>query len=73
MQNSKLWWIIDELLIINLLLFFNRDAFAEFDPEIVSKYSEKKMNLICNDYGIELSRVRGVVDNANRILEVILF
>lgn len=47
-----------------------RDAFAEFDPEIVSKYSEKKMTAICNDYGIELSQVRGVVDNANRIMEI---
>ncbi|KAI5650321.1 hypothetical protein M9H77_36326 [Catharanthus roseus] len=47
-----------------------RDAFADFDPEIVSKYSEKKMTTICNDYGIELSQVRGVVDNANRILEI---
>ncbi|KAL3833834.1 hypothetical protein ACJIZ3_008570 [Penstemon smallii] len=47
-----------------------RDAFSGFDAEIVSKYSEKKMSSISNDYGIELSQVRGVVDNSKRILEM---
>lgn len=47
-----------------------RDAFADFDAETVSKYTEKKIVSISADYGIELSLVRGVVDNANRILEI---
>ncbi|CAI9090711.1 OLC1v1025538C2 [Oldenlandia corymbosa var. corymbosa] len=48
-----------------------RDAFSGFDPEIVAKFNEKKMVSICTDYGIDMSQVRGAVDNANRILEVI--
>ncbi|CAK9154826.1 unnamed protein product [Ilex paraguariensis] len=47
-----------------------RDAFSEFEAEIVSKFSEKKITSISADYGIDLSQVRGVVDNSNRILEV---
>lgn len=47
-----------------------RDAFSRFDAEIVSRFSEKKMNGISGEYGIELSLVRGVVDNSKRILEV---
>lgn len=55
---------------VEFFLFF-REAFSGFDPEIVAKFSEKKINSICTDYGIEMSQVRGAVDNANRILEVI--
>ncbi|KAM7500425.1 hypothetical protein LguiA_024839 [Lonicera macranthoides] len=47
-----------------------RDAFSGFDAEIVSKFSEKKINSISSDYGIGLSQVRGIVDNSNRILEI---
>ncbi|XP_016447091.1 uncharacterized protein LOC107772117 [Nicotiana tabacum] len=47
-----------------------RDAFSGFDPEIVAKYNEKKINSTSADYGIELSQVRGVVDNSKRILEI---
>lgn len=47
-----------------------RDAFSGFDAEIVANFTEKKITSICTDYGIELSQVRGAVDNANRILEI---
>ncbi|GFZ01029.1 DNA glycosylase superfamily protein [Actinidia rufa] len=47
-----------------------REAFSGFDAETVSKFSEKKISSINADYGIELSQIRGVVDNANRILEI---
>lgn len=47
-----------------------RDAFADFDAETISKYSEKKIVSISVDYGIELSLVRGIVDNSNRIIEI---
>ncbi|CAN4078536.1 unnamed protein product [Withania somnifera] len=47
-----------------------RDAFSGFDPEIVSKYNEKKITSTSFEYGIELSQVRGAVDNSNRILEI---
>ncbi|KAI3455763.1 hypothetical protein Pfo_012426 [Paulownia fortunei] len=47
-----------------------RDAFSRFDAEIVSKFSEKKMTWISAEYCIELSLVRGVVDNSKRILEM---
>ncbi|EXB83232.1 Putative Glutamine amidotransferase [Morus notabilis] len=47
-----------------------RNAFSGFDAEAVSKYNEKKITSIGADYGIELSLIRGAVDNANRILEI---
>lgn len=47
-----------------------RNAFSGFDAEAVSKYNEKKITSIGADYGVELSLIRGAVDNANRILEV---
>lgn len=47
-----------------------RDAFADFDAETISKYTEKKIVSVGADYGIELSLVRGVVDNATKILEI---
>ncbi|XP_016511845.1 uncharacterized protein LOC107828930 [Nicotiana tabacum] len=47
-----------------------RDAFSGFDPEFVSKYNEKKITSTSAEYGIELSQVRGAVDNSNRILEI---
>lgn len=48
----------------------NRSAFSEFDAEIVANLTEKQMISISSEYGIDISRVRRVVDNANRILEV---
>ncbi|KAK4347697.1 hypothetical protein RND71_034036 [Anisodus tanguticus] len=47
-----------------------RDAFLGFDPEIISKYNEKKITSTSAEYGIELSQIRGAVDNSNRILEI---
>ncbi|XWS27645.1 hypothetical protein CRYUN_Cryun26dG0136400 [Craigia yunnanensis] len=47
-----------------------RDAFSGFDAEIVANFTDKQMTTISSHYGIEISRVRGVVDNSNRILEV---
>ncbi|XP_073115618.1 uncharacterized protein [Elaeis guineensis] len=47
-----------------------RKAFAEFDAEVVAKFTEREMTSISTKYGLDLGRVRGTVDNANRILEV---
>ncbi|PWA46972.1 DNA glycosylase [Artemisia annua] len=47
-----------------------REAFSGFDAEIVSKYSEKKITSISSEYGIEVSLVRGVVDNSKSIIEI---
>ncbi|XP_062094706.1 uncharacterized protein LOC133800695 [Humulus lupulus] len=47
-----------------------REAFSGFDAEVVAKYSEKKIKSINTEYNIELSLIRGVVDNAGRILEI---
>ncbi|KAJ7004446.1 uncharacterized protein [Populus alba] len=47
-----------------------REAFSGFDAEIVSKFTEKKITSISAEYGLDISQVRGVVDNSNRILEV---
>ncbi|XP_018824527.2 uncharacterized protein LOC108993927 [Juglans regia] len=47
-----------------------RDAFSGFDAEIISRLTEKKIMSISADYGINLSQVRGVVDNSNCILEI---
>ncbi|KAI4333247.1 hypothetical protein L6164_018081 [Bauhinia variegata] len=47
-----------------------RTAFSEFEAEIVANLTDKQMMSISSEYGIDISRVRGVVDNANRILEI---
>ncbi|KAJ1442448.1 Methyladenine glycosylase [Sesbania bispinosa] len=47
-----------------------RTAFSEFDAETVANLTDKQMMSISLEYGIDISRVRGVVDNANRILEI---
>ncbi|KAI3965983.1 hypothetical protein MKX01_010940 [Papaver californicum] len=47
-----------------------RDAFSGFDPEIVANLNERQITSLSTEYGIELSRVRGAVDNSNRILEI---
>ncbi|KAK7323973.1 hypothetical protein VNO77_27477 [Canavalia gladiata] len=47
-----------------------RAAFSEFDAETVANLTDKQMISISSEYGIDISRVRGVVDNANQILEI---
>jgi hypothetical protein len=47
-----------------------RTAFSEFNPATLANLTDKQMMSISLEYGIDISRVRGVVDNANRILEV---
>ncbi|WJX67256.1 DNA-3-methyladenine glycosylase I [Trifolium repens] len=47
-----------------------RAAFSEFDAEIVANLTDKQMISISSEYGIDISKVRGVVDNANQILQV---
>jgi len=47
-----------------------RTAFSEFDAATLANMTDKQMVSISLEYGIDISRVRGVVDNANRILEV---
>lgn len=47
-----------------------REAFSEFDPSMVAKFSEHKTVSIAANYGLDISQVRAVVDNAIRILEV---
>ncbi|XP_050225469.1 uncharacterized protein LOC126674958 [Mercurialis annua] len=47
-----------------------REAFSDFDAEIVAKFTEKKIISISGQYGMDISQVRGVVDNSNRILQV---
>ncbi|XP_062161333.1 uncharacterized protein LOC133868449 [Alnus glutinosa] len=47
-----------------------RDAFSGFDAEIVAKFIEKEITSVSAKYGIDLSQVRGVVDNSNRILQI---
>ncbi|XP_004517238.2 uncharacterized protein [Cicer arietinum] len=47
-----------------------RAAFSEFDAEKVANLTDKQMISISSEYGIDISKVRGVVDNANQILQV---
>ncbi|KAI9161219.1 hypothetical protein LWI28_015533 [Acer negundo] len=47
-----------------------RDAFSGFDAEIVASLTDKQMMSISTQYDVDISRVRGVVDNSNRILEI---
>ncbi|CAL0335129.1 unnamed protein product [Lupinus luteus] len=47
-----------------------RSAFSEFDANIVANLTDKQLISISSEYGIDISKVRGVVDNANKILEV---
>jgi len=49
---------------------FYRTAFSEFNAATLANLTDKQMLSISLEYGIDISRVRGVVDNANRILEV---
>ncbi|KVH87996.1 uncharacterized protein LOC112502726 [Cynara cardunculus var. scolymus] len=47
-----------------------REAFSEFEAEIVSKFTDKKITSISSCYGIEVGLIRGVVDNSNCILQI---
>ncbi|KAK1557012.1 hypothetical protein Q3G72_016169 [Acer saccharum] len=47
-----------------------REAFSEFDPQVIAQFNEKKITSITTEYGLDISQVRGVVDNSIRILEV---
>ncbi|GAV64889.1 Adenine_glyco domain-containing protein [Cephalotus follicularis] len=47
-----------------------RNAFSEFDAETIANFSDKHMVSISTQYGIDISTVRGVADNSNRILEI---
>ncbi|PON41791.1 Methyladenine glycosylase [Trema orientale] len=47
-----------------------RNAFSGFDADTIASFTDKQMVSISTDYGIDISRVRGVVDNSNRILEI---
>ncbi|KAK1282859.1 hypothetical protein QJS10_CPB22g00258 [Acorus calamus] len=47
-----------------------RIAFSGFDPEIVSRFSERQIASVSTQYRIDLGKVRGIVDNADRILHV---
>ncbi|KAF3448816.1 hypothetical protein FNV43_RR09529 [Rhamnella rubrinervis] len=47
-----------------------RNAFAGFDAETVANFTDKQMLTISSLYGIDMSRIRGIVDNSIRILEV---
>ena len=42
----------------------------EFEAEAVAKFSEKEINAISIEYKVDISKVRGVVENATKILEV---
>lgn len=47
-----------------------RNAFSGFDAETVANLTDKQIMSISSDYGVDISRVRGVVDNSSRILEI---
>ncbi|KAJ1691925.1 hypothetical protein LUZ63_016080 [Rhynchospora breviuscula] len=47
-----------------------REAFAGFDADIVAQYTVRKIGYLSEKLGLDLTFVRGVVDNASRILEV---
>lgn len=47
-----------------------RKAFMDFEAEAVAKLTEKEMNVISTEHKIEMSKVRGVVENATKIVEI---
>ncbi|XP_006280615.2 uncharacterized protein LOC17876103 [Capsella rubella] len=47
-----------------------REAFCNFEAELVADFNEKKIQSIVNDYGIDLSQVLAIVDNSKQILKV---
>ncbi|KAL6283026.1 hypothetical protein ACE6H2_013955 [Prunus campanulata] len=47
-----------------------REAFSGFDADVVAKFSERKITSVSSDSGIDISLVRGAVDNAKQILQI---
>ncbi|XP_058072334.1 uncharacterized protein LOC131221182 [Magnolia sinica] len=47
-----------------------RAAFARFDVEIVANFTERQIASVATDCNMDLNKVRGAVDNANRILQI---
>jgi len=66
-MNFHFFGVWEKLKVLN---YVSRAAFSEFDAETVANLTDKQMMSISSEYGIDISRVRGVVDNANQILEV---
>ncbi|KAG6484388.1 probable GMP synthase [glutamine-hydrolyzing] [Zingiber officinale] len=47
-----------------------RAAFADFDAELVAKFTERQMASVCAACGLDIGKVREIVGNGKRILEV---
>lgn len=62
--------IIGTVLLKELVYLLFRDAFSGFDAENVANLTEKQITTISMQYAFDISTVRGVVDNAKRIIEV---
>lgn len=69
----------DFLIMHNLLTFFycrgNREVFTGFDPSAIARFKEKHIQSLEADrsLGLPAGKVRGVVENARRVLEVCIF
>ncbi|XP_058109906.1 uncharacterized protein LOC131253090 isoform X1 [Magnolia sinica] len=46
-----------------------RATLAGFDAEIVTNFTERQIASVATDCNLDLNKVRGVVNNANRILQ----
>ncbi|CAH8296247.1 unnamed protein product [Eruca vesicaria subsp. sativa] len=47
-----------------------REAFSDFEAELIADFNEKRIQSIVNDYSIGLSQVLAIVDNSKQILKV---
>ncbi|HLS27057.1 MAG TPA: DNA-3-methyladenine glycosylase I [Opitutales bacterium] len=49
-----------------------REAFADFDPEVVARFDDQKIDLLCDNVGLIRNRkkISAAVNNARRFLEV---
>ncbi|CAN8269410.1 unnamed protein product [Cochlearia groenlandica] len=47
-----------------------RKAFMDFEAETIAKLSEKDMNTISNEHKIDITKVRGIIENATKIIEI---
>lgn len=47
-----------------------RNAFSGFEAGIVATFTDKQITWISSKYGMDITRIRGVVDNSLRILEI---
>jgi DNA-3-methyladenine glycosylase I len=52
-------------------LITNREAFSGFNVDAVAKYTEKQMASLSAEFGLDLGTIRGAVNNACRISEVL--